>query len=131
MEYIPGLLLGKIKAELITQTGTKVVIDNAYNPPNEPQVSALPPFRPSSDVPTASLTYLCTGPIKKPTPLRIPGYINSPATKPVSPRVFPTSEELFPSASLVPAKKVIKDLVEHTPLPESNTPDNLIRDTVP
>ena len=124
-------ILEKVKAELISQTGTKVVLDNANNPPKEPLVSPLPPFRPTSDVPTASPTYQYTGPIKKPTPLRIPGYVNSPARKPVSPRVFPTGEELFPSASPVPTKKVIKDLVDHTPSPESGTPDNLIRDALP
>ena len=84
-------------------------------------------LRASSDVPTASPPLLCAGPARKPTLLCIPGYINSPEIKPV----FLTGEELFQTARPVPVKMVIKDLVENTPSPESNSPDVLLKDAVP
>ena len=87
-------ILGKIKAELFTQTEVKVEqLEHAYNPPQVPQVSALPVFRASSDVPTASPPLLCAGPARKQTLLCITGYINSPEIKPV----FLTGQELLHS----------------------------------
>ena len=95
-----------------------------------PVTLALPRFHKSSDVQTASPPLLeFTVPLKKLSPLRIPGYSNSPVKQPVLQQHFPTGKELFPTAS--PVKKVVKDLVTKTPSPETGSPEVLEKDAVP
>ena len=114
-------------------TGTLTV--PSFKPPIDLK-KALPPFRASSEGPTASPPFMSTEGLKPLSPhILFGGKVYSPPPRDPKPEQnFPTGEELFPHTPLVtpskekPAKKIITDLRSGVCSPETGSPDLIDKD---